>query len=36
MQEENCNTSMSDAKTSNTKQETHGVKESCTNTDEDL
>ena len=27
---------MSDAKTSNTKQETHGAKESCTNTDEDF
>ena len=36
MQKENCNTNMSDAKTSNTKQETHGVKKSCTNTNEDL
>ena len=36
MQEEKCNTSMSDAKTSNTKQEMHWAKESCRNTDEDL
>ena len=36
MQKENCNTNMGDAKTSNTKQETHGAKESCINTDEDL
>ena len=35
-QKQDCNTNMSDAKTSNTKQETHGAKESCTNTDEDL
>ena len=35
-QKENCNTNISDAKTSNVKQETHGAKESCTNTDEDL
>ena len=35
-QKENCNTNISDAKTSNIKQETHGAKESCTNTDEDL
>ena len=33
---ENCNTYISDAKTSSTKQETHGAKESYTNTDEDL
>ena len=36
MQKENCNTYISDAKKPNTKQETHGAKESCTNTDEDL
>ena len=36
MQKENCNKNMSDGKTSNAKQETHGAKESCTNTDEDL
>ena len=35
-QKENCNTNISDAKTSNVKQEMHGAKESCTNTDEDL
>ena len=35
-QKENCNTNISDAKVSNVKQETHGAKESCTNTDEDL
>ena len=35
-QKENCNTNMSDTKKSNTKQETHGAKESHTNTDEDL
>ena len=33
---ENCNTNISDAKMSNIKQEIHGAKESCTNTDEDL
>ena len=33
---ENYNTNMSDAKTSNIKQETHWAKKSCTNTDEDL
>ena len=36
MQKENCNTNISDAEKPNTKQETHGVKESCTNTEEDL
>ena len=36
MQKENCNTNMSDIKTSNTKQEAHGTKESCRNTDDDL
>ena len=36
MQKKNCNTNMNDAKTSNTKHETPGVKESCTITDEDL
>ena len=36
MQKENCNTNISDTKISNTKQETHGVKECCTNPDEDL
>ena len=36
MQKENCNTNISDTKTSNVKQETHGAKESCTKTDEDL
>ena len=35
-QRENCNTNLSDAKTSNIKQETHGAKECCTNTDEGL
>ena len=30
MQKENCNTNISDAKKPNTKQETHGAKESCT------
>ena len=35
-QKENCNTNLSDTKTSNIKQETHGTKKSCTNTDEDL
>ena len=35
-QKENCNTNISDAKMSNVKQETHGAKKSCTNTDEDL
>ena len=35
-QKENCNTNISDAKTSNVKQETHGAKESCANTDEGL
>ena len=33
---ENFNTNISNAKTSNVKQETYGAKESCTNTDEDL
>ena len=28
-QKENCNTNISDTKKLNTKQETHGVKESC-------
>ena len=36
MQNENCNTNVSDAKKPNTKQETHVAKESCTNMDEDL
>ena len=36
MQKENFNTNTSDAKTSNAKQEMHGAKKSCTNTDEDL
>ena len=36
MWKENCNTNISGAKKTNTKQETHGAKESCTNTDEDL
>ena len=36
MQKENCNTNMSDTKTSNTKQETHGANESCKNHDENL
>ena len=36
MQKVNCNTNISDAKKPNTKQETRGVKESCTNTEEDL
>ena len=31
-QEENCNTNISDAKTANVKQETHGAKDRCTNT----
>ena len=35
-QKENCNTNISDAQTSNVKQETHGAKENCLNTDEDL
>ena len=35
-QNENCYTNINDAKTFNIKQETHGAKESCTNTDEDL
>ena len=35
-QKENCNTNVSDAKTPNVKQENHGSKETCTNTDEDL
>ena len=35
-QRDNCNTNISDAKTSNVKQETHGANESCTNTDEYL
>ena len=33
---ENCNSNISDAKTSNVKQETHGAKKNYTNTDEDL
>ena len=36
MQKANCITNMIDAKTSNTKQETHGEEENCTNSDEDL
>ena len=36
MQKENCNTNMSDAKKPSIKQEMHRVKESCTNTDENL
>ena len=35
-QKENCNTSISDAKMSNVKQETYGTNRSCTNTDKDL
>ena len=35
-QKENCNINMNDAKTLNTKQETHGAKENCTNTHEDF
>ena len=35
-QKENCITNIRDTKNPNTKQETHGVKESCTNTDRDL
>ena len=35
-QEENCNANISDAKMSSVMQETHGAKESCTNTDEGL
>ena len=35
-QKGNCNTNISDAKTSNIKQETHGAKGNCTNTDKDL
>ena len=35
-QRENCNTNTSDAKTSNTKQETHGAGDCCTNTDDSL
>ena len=34
--ERECNTNISDDKTSNVKQETHEAKENCTNTDEDL
>ena len=33
-QKENCNTNISDTKKTNTKQETHGAKECCTNTDD--
>ena len=36
MQKENFNTNISDAEKPNAKQEIHGVKESCTNTDEEL
>ena len=36
MLKENCNTNISDTKKPNIKQETHGAKESCTNTEEDL
>ena len=36
MQNEKYNTTMSDTKTPDTKQETHVVKESCTNMDKDL
>ena len=36
MWKENCNIHISDAKKPNTKQETHGAKESCINMDEDL
>ena len=35
-QSENCNTNISDAKTSNTKQETHGANECYTNTEDGL
>ena len=35
-QRENCNTNISNAKTSNAKQETHGAKECCTNTEDSL
>ena len=35
-QKENCNTNISEAKTSNVMQETHEAKENCTNTDEDF
>ena len=35
-QRENCNTNISDAKTSNAKQETDGAKECSTNTDDSL
>ena len=35
-QREKCNKNINDAKISNVKQETHGTKESFTNTDEDL
>ena len=33
---ENCNTNISNAKTSRIKKETHGAKENSTNMDEDL
>ena len=33
---ENCNKNISDAKSSNVKQETHGTMESCTNMDKDF
>ena len=36
MHKENCSTNISDAEKPNTKQETSGAKESCTNTEEDL
>ena len=35
-QRENCNINISDAKISNAKQEMHGTKECCTNTDDGL
>ena len=35
-QKENCNTNIGVTKTLNTKQETHGARKSCTNTEEDL
>ena len=36
MQKENCNTNIGEAKKPDIRQETHVVKESCTNMDEDL
>ena len=35
-QKENCNTNIGDTKKPNIRQETHVVKETCTNADEDL